>query len=81
VIRVSRERADAVILDLDHNGAESALIAAELKRQRPKVPVIMLFTDKNVLAAGATAQANAVLLKSEESKLLHETLKRLLQAA
>ena len=80
VIRFSREAVDAVVLDLDEDGAEAALIAAELKRQRTDVPVVMLITDREILAPGATAQANAVVLKSEESQLLDQTLKSLLRA-
>ena len=74
VIRFGKETVDAVVLDLNHDGSESALIAAELKRQRPAVPLVMLFRDANALAPGATAQADAVVLKAEEAKALHSTL-------
>lgn len=81
VIRFSREPIDAVVLDLGDDGAEAALIAAELKRLRVEVPVIMLISDEKRLAPGATAQADAVLLKSEETQHLHRTLQDLLEAA
>ena len=74
VIRFGRETVNAVVLDLNHDGSESALIAAELKRQRPAVPILMLVGDPNSLAPGATAQADAVVLKSDEGKALHKAL-------
>ena len=79
IIRFGQEEVDAVVLDLNHDGSESALIAAELKRQRPAMPVIMLIGDANALAPDATAQADAVVLKSEEAKALHGTLQRLVK--
>jgi len=78
VIRFGQRQVDAVVLDLKGDGSESALIAAELKRQRPAVPVIMLVAAKEALVPGATEQADAVLLKAEESRELHKTLKSLL---
>jgi len=80
VFRFSREHVDAVVIDLDGDGSEAALIAAELKRRRANVPVIMLVRDEGVLVPGATAQADAILLKSDEAKLLHKTLKNILHA-
>jgi len=80
-IRFGRERVDAVVIDLVGDGSESALITSELKRQRSAVPVIMLVSDREVLAEGATQQADAVLLKADETKRLHETLKRLLRVS
>ena len=68
-----------VVLDLNHDGSESALIAAELKRQRPAMPVLMLVGDASTLAQGATAQADAVVLKSEEAKALHGALRNLVK--
>jgi CheY-like chemotaxis protein len=78
VTRFGQERVDAVAIDLNHDGSESALITAELKRQRPQVPVIILVANREVLVQGATQQADAVLLKCEEAQLLHDTLKNLL---
>jgi len=60
-----QETVDVVVLDLDHDGSESALIAAEMKRLRPAVPTLMLVGDASSLARAATAQADAVVLKSE----------------
>jgi len=79
VIRFGRERVGAVVLDLRGDGSESALIVSELKRLRPKVPVIMLVADKEILVPGATEQADAVLLKADESGVLPETLRSLLK--
>ncbi len=79
VTRFGQETVDAVVLDLNHDGSESALIAAELKRQRPAVPILILVWDMNALAQDATAQADAVVLKSEEGKTLHEALRNLVK--
>jgi DNA-binding response OmpR family regulator len=81
VLRFSEESVDAVVLDLGEDGSEAALIMAELKRQRKEVPIVMLITDGRIVVPGATAQADAVLQKSEEARLLHQTLKSLLQVA
>ena len=75
IIRFGQETVDAVVLDLNHDGSEAALIAAELKRQRPDVPVVILVRDADTLAPGATAQADAVVLKSEETKALQGALR------
>jgi CheY-like chemotaxis protein len=80
VTRFGQEKVDAVVLDLNHDdGSESALITAELKRQRASVPVVMLIRDTNALAEGATAQADTVILKSEEAKALHRALRSLVR--
>jgi CheY-like chemotaxis protein len=79
VTRFGQETVDAVVLDLNHDGSESALIAAELKRQRPAVPILILVRDTNALAQDATAQADAVVLKSEEGKTLHQALRNLVK--
>jgi DNA-binding response OmpR family regulator len=81
VNRLGQEAVDAVVLDLNADGSESALITGELKRQRPDVPVILLRAEEMSLAAGATAQADAVIPKSEETKVLHETLRKLLKTS
>jgi DNA-binding response OmpR family regulator len=78
ITRFMQEGADAVVLDVGGDGSEAALIAAELKRQSRELPVIMVVADRESLAQGATSQADAVLLKSEETKALHKTLLSLL---
>lgn len=54
VLQFSRHIVDAVVVDLNRDGTEAALIIGELKRLRPEVPVIMLVTDEKLLAPGAT---------------------------
>jgi DNA-binding NarL/FixJ family response regulator len=71
---------DAVVIDLDGSGDESALITGELKRLRPEVPVIVLVTAGKDLANGATQQANVVIPKSQETHMLVDALKALLPA-
>ncbi len=78
VIRFGQEAVDAVVVDLDDDGAEAALITGELKRLRPEVPVIILVTDAEGLANGATQQASAVVMKSREARALIDTLRALL---
>ena len=73
-----KEKADAVVVDLNDDGAESALITSSIKRIRSDVPVVILVTDANKLAPGATRQADAVVAKSEESNRLHDALMGLL---
>lgn len=77
VIRFGQEVVDAVVIDLNHDGSESALIAGELKRLRPEVPVVILVNDGKDLADEATKQASAVLKKSEDADKLIHTLEAL----
>lgn len=78
IFRFAQGDVAAVVLDLNDDGAESALIAAEVKRQNPEVRIIMLVRDMRTLIAGATAQADAVVLKAEEEKILPERVRELL---
>jgi DNA-binding response OmpR family regulator len=77
VIQFSEVAVDAVVVDLNNGGAEAALITGELKRLRPHVPVIILSTDENSLPNGATQQADVVIAKSQESRLLVDALRTL----
>jgi CheY-like chemotaxis protein len=79
VIRFGQEVVDAVVIDLNHDGSESALITGELKRIRPEVPVIIIISDDKGLANGALKQASAVIKKSEEANKLIQTLETLLR--
>jgi CheY-like chemotaxis protein len=77
VTRFGQENIDAVVLDLNKDGTESALIADALKRQRPDVRIIMVVRDQAALVRGASAQADAVVLKLEEGSKLNEALRKL----
>lgn len=79
VLRFEKEPVDAVVVDLNHDGAESALIISALKKARPQVPVVMLVDQQADLAAGATNQADAVLKKSEEGGRLVDVVRGLTQ--
>jgi len=78
VFQFSKQAVDAVVLDLDEDGSEAALITAELKRHRPDVPVIFLIEDGKALTGGATDQADALVFKSEEAQKLVAVLTELL---
>ena len=54
-----RKRVDAVVLDLDSNHAEVALVATEIKRCRPQLPTILL-ADETTPPDRAHYLANAV---------------------
>jgi CheY-like chemotaxis protein len=81
VVRFAQEAVDAVVLDLNHDGSEVALIASELKRLRPEAPVIIIVADTATLAEGATQQANAVIAKSDEASALIRALEALVRAS
>jgi DNA-binding NarL/FixJ family response regulator len=72
---------DAVVIDLDDDGAEAALIAGELKRLRPELPIVIVVTDERELANGATQQASSVVVKSQEAQTLIQVLRKLLPAS
>jgi CheY-like chemotaxis protein len=74
VLRFERQPVDAVVVDLDDTGIESALIISALKKIRPDVATILLVADPAKLAAGAASQADAVLAKFEESSRLADIL-------
>jgi DNA-binding response OmpR family regulator len=78
VIRFGRESVDAVVIDLNGDGTEAALIIGELKRLRPEVRVIILITAGVVLAPGATSQADAIVDKAQENARLIATLNGLM---
>jgi CheY-like chemotaxis protein len=74
ILICSREPVNAVVLDLDDNGAEVALITGELKRLYPHLPVVVLLANPEGFAPDATRQADAVILKHLETWVLPETL-------
>jgi DNA-binding response OmpR family regulator len=78
IIRFGREKVDVVVVDLNDDGVEAALITGELKRLRPQVPVVMVVTDGKDLVDGATQQADAVVAKSQEALALVDALRSLL---
>jgi CheY-like chemotaxis protein len=80
IFRFAQGDIDLAVLDLNTDGAEAALIASELKRLAPSVPIIVLIANRESLLPGATAQADAVVLKSEEELALPLCVRRLLEA-
>jgi DNA-binding response OmpR family regulator len=81
IFRFAQGDIHLVILDLDGDGAEAALIAAEVKRQCPQMPVIILITNSDTLIRGATDQADAVVLKSDEESVLPARVRELVASA
>ena len=77
ILRFGQEVVNAVVVDLNDDGSEAALIIGELKRLRPEVPVILV-KEANSLAQEATQQASAVVLKSQEAVNLVNALKAVL---
>ena len=77
IISFGQEAVDAVVVDLNDDGAEAALITGELKRLRPDIPVVILVPEGRALANGATKQADAVVVKSKEALTLVDALKGL----
>jgi CheY-like chemotaxis protein len=61
---------DVVVLDLNGDGSELALIAGALKRIRPAVPIVVLVAEPATLNPDATNQAAAVIAKAREKERL-----------
>jgi DNA-binding response OmpR family regulator len=71
-----RELVDAVVLDLDGNRHEVALIAREIKQRHPDVPTIML-TGASAKVDGVHELADALVPKEDRPELvksLHQLL-------
>jgi|SRR5208282_6162424 CheY-like chemotaxis protein len=80
IILCGQDPVDAVVLDLDEDGVEMALITGELKRLHPNLPVLVLLAAGVELAPDATRQADAVILKHHETWVLPETLAAMVKA-
>jgi DNA-binding NarL/FixJ family response regulator len=77
ILLFGQEVVNAVVVDFNDDGSEAARIIGELKRLRAEVPVILV-KDEKVLVPGATQQASAVVLKSQEPVDLINALKAVL---
>ncbi|MFZ0480952.1 MAG: hypothetical protein WAL71_17570 [Terriglobales bacterium] len=73
----TREPVDAVVLELDRNGVEVALIAQEIKRRHPKLPTIML-TESTAPGHAVHELADALVPKENSPELLKSLQKVLL---
>lgn len=65
----ARKTVDAVVLDLDRNHAEIALVATEIKRCRPHVPTILL-AEPEAPRGFAHEVADALVTKSDSLEML-----------
>jgi DNA-binding response OmpR family regulator len=74
IVQFAAELVDIVVLDVEGDGAETAVIAGELKRTKEKVPVIMLVGKSQTLVEGVVECADAVVprLDAELLKALDE---------
>jgi DNA-binding response OmpR family regulator len=75
LLRFGEERVDIVILDFNDDGSEAALIAGQLKKQRPDVRVIILVSPGKPLLHAALGSADAVVPKSGETTELIKALR------
>ncbi len=76
VLQFERARVDVVVLDLNGDGSEIALIAGALKRIRP-VLIVVLVGDPAKLNPESTNQAAAVIPKGREKERLVVLLEEL----
>ncbi len=74
----TREPVDAVVLDLDRNRAEVALIARQIKQRRPEVPTIVL-AEAPAPVEGLHELADALVPKENPPELV-KSLQELLTA-
>ena len=74
----TREQVDAVVLDLDRNQEELALVAAEIKRSRPQLPTLLL-TEETTPTDLAREMADALIPKRDNVEMLVTALETLLQ--
>jgi DNA-binding response OmpR family regulator len=73
----TRRRVDAVVLDLDRNHAEVALVATAIKRCRSQVPTILLAEETAALPR-AHELADALIPKRDDLGMLITALENLL---
>jgi DNA-binding response OmpR family regulator len=71
IVQFAAELVDVVVLDVDGDGAETAVIAWELKRTKAGVPVILLVGERQALVEGVVECADAVVPRLDESELLN----------
>jgi len=74
----TRKPVDAVVLDLDRNCAEVALLAREIKKRRPQVPTIVLA--ETAAAVGGVHELADVLVPKADHAALAKSLRNLLPA-
>jgi DNA-binding response OmpR family regulator len=73
----TRRRVDAVVLDLDRNHDEVALVATAIKRCRSQVPTILL-AEETALLHRAHELADALIPKRDDLGMLITALENLL---
>ncbi len=71
------EQVDAVVLDLDRNHAEVALVASEIKRGRPQLPTILL-ADETTHPGRAHDLADSLVPRRDNVEMLITALENIL---
>lgn len=70
---------DVVLLDYMMPGMDGGVVAREIKRRRPKVPIIMV--SASPLAHESRTYVDYILPKGESPRVLLNTIKQLMQSA
>ena len=70
IVQFAAELVDVVVLDVDGDGAETAVIAGELKRIKARVPVILLVGESQTLVEGVVECADALVARLDEWEIL-----------
>ena len=73
----AHQQVDAVVLDLDGNHAEVALVATEIKRSRPELPTILL-AEETTTPDRAHRLADALVPRRGNVKMLVTALENVL---
>ncbi|HET9405881.1 MAG TPA: response regulator [Candidatus Sulfotelmatobacter sp.] len=68
--RFACEHVDIVVLDLNGQGAESVLVASELKRLRPQIPVVVLCSEGRPNPQDASGCADRLVDAEQPDALL-----------
>ena len=70
IVQFAAELVHAIVLDVDGDGAETAVIAGELKRIKARVPVILLVGESQTLVEGVVECADALVARLDEWEIL-----------
>jgi DNA-binding NarL/FixJ family response regulator len=69
--RFTSEKVHIVVIDLNHHESESALVASELKRLNPTIPVVMLRSEGRSLSKELSGCVDCTVNADDLDALLH----------